>query len=392
MLAPRQADSALPTLRYHKLKAWDANGKNVPGEMRAEAGHIVLALDDRQAQYPITIDPSVSQQAYLKAPVPMWQTFFGVCVVIDGNTLVVGVMQDTGDRGAAYVFTRSGSTWGLQQRLVALNADVGDTFGYRLAISGDTVVAGAVGESGNGSDPTDNSLHQSGAAYVFTRSGSAWPQSAYLKASNAGAGDGFGGSVAISGDTVVVGADREAGNGSDPTNNSMIDSGAAYVFTRSGSAWTQSAYLKASNAGAGDHFGISVAISGNTLVVGAIGEASNSSGPANNSLVFSGAAYVFTRSGSTWTQSAYLKASNADENDVFGSAVAISGDTVVVGAPGEDGNGSGRGDNSLAYAGAAYVFLITPDGAGTAPVLSGSPGPATVNTAYSFIPTLGPAG
>src|SRR5207248_2080220 len=154
-----------------------------------------------------------------------------------------------------------------------------------------------------------------------------------------GSSDFFGGSVSISGDTVVVGALYEdsaaTGINGNQSDNSATGSGAAYVFVRSGSTWTQQAYLKASNTGANDFFGVSVAISGNTIVAGAYGEDSAATGvngnQADNGAVDSGAAYVFVRSGSTWTQQAYLKASNTGVSDFFGGSVAISGDTAVIG-------------------------------------------------------------
>jgi hypothetical protein len=167
---------------------------------------------------------------------------------------------------------------------------------------------------------------------------------------------------AVDGNTLVVGAINE----DSPTNN-VLESGAAYVFTRSGSTWSQQAYLKASSAGAGDLFGYSVAIFGDTLLVGAPWEDSNATGlngnQANNSAPDSGAAYYFSRSASTWSQSTYLKASNAETYDYFGWSVAISWDPVVVGAPGEDSGATGvNGDqlNNLAdYAGAAYTYART---------------------------------
>jgi len=165
-------------------------------------------------------------------------------------------------------------------------------------------------------------------------------QEAYLKASNTDASDLFGVSIAVAGDTVIVGAFREdssaTGVDGNQANNSADESGAAYVFVRSGSSWVQQAYLKASNTEEGDTFGSVVAISGNTIVVGASAEDSSTTGvnglQADNSAPGSGAAYVFVRSGSVWTQQAYLKASNTNMNDAFGFSVAVSGDTVVVGA------------------------------------------------------------
>src|SRR5262245_48839547 len=163
-------------------------------------------------------------------------------------------------------------------------------------------------------------------------------QQAYLKASNTDAGDLFGFSVAISGDTVVVGAFVEASAATGVNGNqahiSAVNAGAAYVFVRSAGVWSQQAYLKASNTNAGDYFGGSVAIDGDTLVVGASGEASAATGvngnQTDNSAPGSGAAYVFVRSGMVWTQQAYLKASNTATADEFGGVVDISGDTIVV--------------------------------------------------------------
>ena len=212
----------------------------------------------------------------------------------------------------------------------------------------------------------------SGAAYVFVRSGGVWTQQAYLKASNTDAGDFFGRAVAVAGDTVVVGGYGEASNETGTTgtgaDNSASGSGAAYVFVRSGGTWTQEAYLKASNTDAFDEFGVAVAVAGDTVVVGAFWEDSNETGTtgtgADNSAIDSGAAYVFVRSGGLWTQEVYLKASNTEANDFFGCAVAVDGDTIVVGAWQEDsietGTAGTGADNSALQSGAAYVFNLSP--------------------------------
>jgi hypothetical protein len=150
----------------------------------------------------------------------------------------------------------------------------------------------------------------------------------------------------------------------DQADNTASAAGAAYVFVRSGTVWTQQAYLKASNTGAADQFGGSVAIAGDTVVVGAFSEASAATGvngnQGDNSASGAGAAYVFVRSGTVWSQQAYLKASNTDVSDQFGFSVAVAGDTVVVGAPQEDSFATGvngtQGDNTVHDAGAAYVF------------------------------------
>jgi hypothetical protein len=188
-----------------------------------------------------------------------------------------------------------------------------------------------------------------------------------VKASNTDIFDSFGVSVAVSGDTVLVGAWDEASNATgvngDQADNSAVQAGAAYVFARNGTTWSQQAYLKASNTDAHDAFGIQVAVAGDTVVVGAPSESSSATGvdgdQEDNSAGAAGAAYVFVRNGTTWSQQAYLKASNTNASDGFGG-VAVSGDTVVVGAIGESSNATGvngdQTDNSAMFAGAAYVF------------------------------------
>ncbi|MEE9338386.1 MAG: FG-GAP repeat protein [Methylococcaceae bacterium] len=375
------------TITYNKLKVWDTTGRQLPAHMQLHAQQLSLIIDDSTARYPLTIDPSFQQQAYLKASNAEANDQFGISVAIAGDTLVVGTNQETsnatgvdgdqsnnsaGSAGAAYVFIRSGNTWSQQAYLKASNTEAGDQFGISVAIAGDTVVVGAHKEASNTSgidgDQSDNSAGSAGAAYVFTRSGSTWSQQTYLKASNTEVNDQFGISVTITGDTIVIGANREASNTTEvngnQSNNSADGAGAAYVFTRSGNTWSQQAYLKASNAEANDQFAISVAIASDTLVVGTNQEASNATGvdgdQNDNSADNAGAAYVFIRSGSTWSQQAYLKASNTEANDQFGASVAIADDTVVVGAFAEASNATevngNQSDNSAGSAGAAYVF------------------------------------
>src|SRR5205823_6655891 len=155
--------------------------------------------------------------------------------------------------------------------------------------------------TGVNGNQADNSAVASGAAYVFVRSGTTWTQQAYLKASNTEASDWFGWSVAVSSDTVVIGADQEASNATgvngNHSDNSAPNSGAVYAFVRSGTTWSQQAYLKSSNTGAGDEFGFSAALAGDTVVIGAVGEASNATGVNGNqsddSAANAGAAYIF---------------------------------------------------------------------------------------------------
>ncbi len=261
-----------------------------------------------------------------------------------------------------------------QAYLKASNPGLSDQLGLRVAISGDTLVIAAEGEDSNATGVNGNQFNNlaanSGAVYVFVRNGTNWIQQAYLKASNTAADDQFGSAVAISGDTIVVGAGGEDSNATgvngNQSNNSASFSGAAYVFVRNGTNWTQLAYLKASNTGASDFFGRAVVISDDTIVVGAANEASIATGVNGNqgddSAFAAGAAYVFVRTGTNWTQQAYLKASNAEQEDYFGwSGLGLSGDTIVVGAlyeasiaTGVNGNQS---DNSARFSGAAYVFV-----------------------------------
>ena len=216
----------------------------------------------------------------------------------------------------------------VQQAYVkASNAEANDYFGSSVAASGNTLVIGAWLEDSNATgvngDQSDNSAFSSGAAYIFVRAGTNWTQQAYLKASNAERVDRFGFSVAVSDDTVVIGAYEESssalGVNGNQSDNSAGQSGAAYVFVRSGTNWTQQAYLKAANTGAGDWFGLTVAVSGDTVVVGAPFEDSNATGvngdQGNDSAENSGSAYVFVRNGTNWTQQAYLKASNSEAAD-----------------------------------------------------------------------------
>ncbi len=327
-------------------------------------------LGPYQAGNPLAIDSlAQAQQVYLKASNTRAGDQFGWSVATSGDTVAVGTTQAE----AVYIFVRSGGVWSQQAYLQASNTEGNDQFGIAVALSGDTLVVGARYEAssatGVNGNEADNSAHNAGAAYVFVRSGGVWSQQAYLKASNTGAEDEFGRAVAISGDTLVVGASLEdssaTGVNGNEADNSAFNAGAVYIFVRSGTVWSQQAYLKASNTGAEDHFGDEAALSGDTLVVGADGEASSATGvngnEADNSAFLAGAAYVFVRSGTVWSQQAYLKASNTEAGDSFGSALALSGDTLVAATIAEDSSAAGvngnQADNSAFLAGAAYVFV-----------------------------------
>lgn len=328
-----------------------------------------------------------TQEAYIKASNAEANDRFGTAIAIDRDTLVVGAAREAslatgvnGDQsdnsailvGAAYVFVRDTSGWHQQAYLKASNAEGFDAFGSSVAISGDTIVVAASGEDGGSSgvdgNQLDNSLTDSGAAYVFTRTGTVWSQQAYLKASNPDPDDRFGRPLAISGDTIAVSAFSEdsshGGINGPPNNNNFERAGAVYVFVRTGTEWSQQAYIKAERPGEDDAFGWSIDLAGDTLLVAAYLERSNAVGvngnQLNNSLPFAGAAYIFERTGTDWEQKAYLKAHNTESNDQFGYSVALSGDTVAIGANNEQSGSTGidgdPNDNSGGNPGACYVF------------------------------------
>lgn len=322
-----------------------------------------------------------TQQAYLKASNTEAHDVFGWSVAVSGDTIAVGAPGESSNAsgvngnqdnnaalgsGAVYVFERTGTNWMQQAYLKASNAAASDEFGASVALSGATLVIGAYREDGGAAgvngDANDNSLPDSGAAYVFVREGTNWSQQAYLKASNAHAYDHLF-HVAISGDTVVAGAIWAEGTNS---NTVVSNCGAAYIFVREGTNWTEQARLQASSPENGDHFGVSVATAGHMLVVGANTEDSAATGvngdESSNRARDSGAAYIFIRRETNWSQEAYVKASNTGRNDLFGSRVAASGDTVVIGAPYESSGAAGvnknQKNNRLSRSGAGYVFTV----------------------------------
>jgi FG-GAP repeat len=320
-------------LRYEKLHAFDATGRGLEARMRLAGDEVKLEVQDEGAIYPVTIDPTFTQQQKLVASDAAADDQFGVSVAISGETAVVGAQGDEGPaggfQGSAYVFTRSGGVWSQQQKLEAADAAAGDQFGVSVAIDGETIVVGALGDEGPAG------VFQ-GSAYVFTRSGGVWTQQQKLEAADAGEADQFGSSVAISGETITVGApgdDGAAGNGQ----------GSAFVFVRSGTSWSQQQKLEASDAAGGDVFGFSVAISGETIAVGAVGD-DGAAGPGQ------GSAYVFVRSAGVWSQQQKIEAADAAAGDQFGNSVAIDGETIVVGAVNDAGAAG-------VFQGSAYVFV-----------------------------------
>jgi hypothetical protein len=280
----------------------------------AEAGEIPQhenTMFDTAQPAELAVD-SWLQQAKLSPPDGFPGDYFGNSVAFSGDTALVGATYSTGHQGASYIFVWNGKRWLEQAKLTSPEGAVGDLFGNSVALEGDTALVGAWGSSG-----------QTGAVYVFVRSGSTWSQQAKLTAPDLAPGDRFGISVALNRETAVVGAPYQT-----------RASGAAYVYVRSGTAWTQQAKLTALDSSTGAQLGFAVAVGGDTAIAGAYGE----SGEA-------GAAYVFTRSGTLWSQQTKLTAPGAGLQE-FGQSVALTGDVALIGAPAD-----------FATPGAAYVYL-----------------------------------
>ena len=265
---------------------------------------------------------------------------FGYSVAIAGDTAIVGAYGKDTSTGAAYVFARNqggANMWGQVLKLQAVDRKAGDFFGVSVAIAGGTAIVGADAEGTRGTD--------AGAAYVFARNqggANMWGQVAKLQAADGEAGDVFGESVAIAGDTAIVGATLE--------DTGSTYAGAAYVFARNqggANMWGQVAKLQAADSAAGDFFGFSVAIAGDTAIVGA---------------ALKGAAYVFARNqggANTWGQVAKLR---GVEEVFFGESVAIAGDMAIVGAHLDDGGLAGT-EPRAASTGTAHLFARDQGGA-----------------------------
>lgn len=320
-------------LRYRGLLAWDRAGRTLPAWWQGQGREIRLRVDDGGAHYPLTIDPII-EDARLTASDGGASDSFGEAVAVDGDTVIVGAFSDDvgsgTSQGSAYVFVRPVGGWsGLLResaKLIASDGAPGDHFGHSaVAVNGDTVVVGAH------FDDIGRNFSQ-GSAYVFVQPPAGWAglltENAKLTASDGGSGDTLGDSVGVSGDTVAVYA-----VGADVGGNR--DQGAVYVYMMPPGGWagplTENAKLLASDGVAGD-FGFlddALGVGGDTVVVGAPGD---DVGPQSNR----GSAYVYVRPPGGWTglltESARLAASDGTANDSFGRSVAVSGDTVVIGA------------------------------------------------------------
>ena len=303
-------------LHYDHLAAWDADGTPLEAALIYFPNQIVLQVNNQEAVYPITIDPLIYIEQKVIASDGAAGDNFGWSVALSGDTALVGADYDdvvgaNDNQGSVYVFTRSGTVWSQQAKLTGSNGEAGDIFGNSVALSGDTALVGAL------MDDIGANVDQ-GSAYVFTRSGTTWSQQAKLTAADGAANDYFGVSVALSGDTALVGSflDDVGAN---------ANQGSVYFFTRSGTTWSQQAKLTALDGAANDCFGLSVVPSGDTALVGSYLDDVGANAD-------QGSVYVFTRSGTTWSQQAQLTASDGAAGDNFGIRVVLSGDTALVGA------------------------------------------------------------
>lgn len=353
----------------------------------------LVAISGCAPEVPATTSRGWTEVAYLKAsrPADGEQSGYALALSADGGTLAVAAPMnssratgihdgDPGDTdsfssGAVRVFVRGDAGWSQQRFIKASNTGLNDQFGSAVALSGDgnTLAVSAVFEDGGGTgidaDGDDNSMSQSGAVYLFSRSGEEWYQAAYLKASNTGDaedGDSFGYAISLSddGNTLAVGAPGEdsaaATIDGDQTDNAATGSGAVYVFARREGVWSQEAYVKTSHNAPNVLFGYAVALDagGTRLAASAYDEDRGR-----------GAVYLFTREGVAWSEEVRLQASNAEPQDSMGVSLAISddGETVAVGAPDEDSLLTGVSSPTEAAAdqeantsaGAVYVFALS---------------------------------
>jgi hypothetical protein len=279
---------------------------------------IIPILQSRTSQ--LSVSENWTEIQKLLASDGATEGYFGCSVSLDEDTVLIGESGDSNFNGSAYVFIQNGTTWTQQAKLLASDGEAGDFFGFPVSLYGDTALIGA-------SQDDDNGYH-SGSAYVFIRTGTTWTQQAKLKALDGAAGDCFGGSVSLSGDTALIGADGDDSS-----------KGSAYVFIRTGTSWTQQAKLLASDGATDDGFGSSASLDNNTALIG------------SQAWFNPGSVYVFIRTGTSWTQQAKLLASDGETNDFFGWHVSLSGNTALIGASGDDDNGY--------ESGSAYIFTRT---------------------------------
>ncbi len=307
--------SGAVVLRYKDLEVRDAAGRALPAHLELEEQGISIHLDDTDATYPLTVDPTLqAEETKLDVPGAMPGDRVGCSIAIDGDTALVGACHTAGpmgelDMGAAYVFTRVGQMWSQSAMLLPTERKEHDRFGFSVALSGNRALIGS----------WSNVIPFRGTAHVFVKNGAEWSQEAQLDPSVMLAYDQFGGAVALDGDTALVGAAK--------------GDGVAWFFTRKEDQWIEDKSLAPSDVGSNKEMGWSAALSGTTAVVGAPGSKT------------AGAAYVFEKGAGGWSETRKLLLAGGITGDNFGISVAISGKTILVGA---------KNVNELR--GGAYIF------------------------------------
>lgn len=348
--------------------AYGADLGALPDEINTGAAYVFVRTAGVWAEQQKLIPPTADMEADMR---------FGYSVGISGDTIVVGAYHYQSVRGVAYVFVRSEGVWSIQQRLEASDPTPSDSFGFATAIDGESIIIGAYHSSGSGS----------GSAFVFTRSGTFWTQQQQLFSPDPSVLHRFGFAVAISGDTVAIGDHTHPPDGAayvftrtagvwSPEQSlapvdldaegfgwplaldgdtlavtdrlgdieTVVDAGAVYVFTRSGTVWTEAQRLTAHDAGQEAGFGQGVDLQGDTIVAGALLAD-------HDGLIDAGSAYVFRESGGVWSEATQLMADDAATEDGFGFWVGLDGGTAVIGARLADHSG-------FTDTGAAYVYLV----------------------------------
>ncbi|MCC6817757.1 MAG: FG-GAP repeat protein, partial [Bacteroidia bacterium] len=282
---------------------------------------------------------------------------FGYAVAISGDYAIVGAYREDNDTsgtdslsnaGSAYILRNIAGNWTLIQKLVASDRSSNDFFGHSVAIFGDYAIIGAHLEDENVSGA--NTLSSSGSAYIFKNNNGTWSQIQKIVASDRGANDWFGISVAISGAYLIVGANRE--DEDSLGSNNINGAGSAYIFKNISGTWSQVQKIVASDRGPNDLFGNSVSIWNNYLIVGAHGEDEDENGA--NPIENAGSAYIFANNSGSWIQVQKIVAPDRGIDDYFGFSVAISRDIAIIGAYLEDEDTSGG--NTRSNSGSAYIF------------------------------------
>ncbi len=319
--APRATSSPGPWTLQAKLTAWPGGAVSNFGSAVALSGDTALVGDNSANNYAgaayifVRSGGAWTRQATLLPSDGQGSDLFGQSVALDGDTALVGAIGHNSSTGAVYVFVRSGTTWTQQAELIGTGGGVPGSFGWSVALSGNTAL---VGLQGGGTPP------YSGVAFVFVRQGTTWTQQAVISDPVPNSSDYFAGSVALHGDTALIGAPW-----------AFQPAGVAYAFVRQGTTWVQQARLSASDGREDNNFGDTVILNGDTALV-----------TAPSADHGHGAVYLFGHSGATWTQQAKLTPGAGTSVGQFGVSAALSGDTALIGAA----------SGSL-LTGMAYVFV-----------------------------------